>query len=99
MKPTGNHLHVRPILRDRVGSILLTEKLKISLELGRPREWRVLAVGPGRLTKKGVRVPVEAAPGDRVITFHDFEGPVDLPDGTALITETQILAKLPRPTT
>lgn len=52
---------------------------------------RVLAVGPGRVTEHGIRVPVEVAPGDRVIYSahnmaqgirhaHDENGPVLLPE-------------------
>ena len=33
----------------------------------KPQEGEVLAVGPGRIDDKGNRVPMDVAPGDRVI--------------------------------
>ncbi len=96
MRPTSNHLVVQEEVPEQLGSIYLTEKMKMSLQLGRPRVFRVLAKGPGRLTKKGVLIPIECEPGDRIITHSYFEGPTELDDGRHIITDQQILAVMPR---
>lgn len=96
MRMTSNHLLCEPITFDKVGSIHLTEKMKFSMDLGRPRVMRVLALGPGRLTRKGVLLPIECNPGDRVIVHSYTDGAIDLPDGNVIINDQQILAVLPK---
>lgn len=96
MKPTGNHLLVEEEEPQHIGGIFLTKKLKMDLMLGRPRVFRVLSVGPGRTTRKGVLLPIECEPGDRIITHSHTEGPMDLKDGKHIITADQILAVMPR---
>lgn len=95
MRLTSNHLLCEPIAFNRVGLIHLTEKLKFSMELGRPRVMKVLAVGPGRMTRKGVRIPIECEVGDRVIVHSYTEGALELKDGSCIITDDLIIAVLP----
>jgi co-chaperonin GroES (HSP10) len=95
VKPIGNHLLVQEEIRDQIGGIFLPEKSRMDLTLGRPRVFRVLAVGSGRRTRKGIQIPIETKPGDRVITYSHTTGPVDLPNGHSIISEDQILAVLP----
>lgn len=97
MRMTGTHVLVEPELSKQTGMIHLTKSLQFSMNLGKPRVWRVLAVGPGRVTRKGTLIPVECEPGDRVITHSYTEGPVDLEDGKCVITSDQIIAVLPQP--
>lgn len=96
MRMTGNHLLCEPITFNQVGMIHLTGKMQFSMELGRPRVLRVLAKGPGRLNRKGVRIPLECEPGDRVIVHSYTEGPEELPGGRIVITGEQIIAVLPK---
>lgn len=56
-------------------------------------QWRVLGVGPGRRTKKGILVPPEVAPGDCVLTGIYLGPKVALDDGTVVIDADEILAK------
>lgn len=95
MKPLGKHIIVQEEVAEQIGGIFLTKKAKMDLMLGRPRVFRVISVGPGRLTKKGVLIPPECRAGDRIICHSYFEGPIDLPDGRHIITQDQILAVLP----
>ena len=93
--PTSNHVLVARIVSEKIGSIYLTARLQDDNNVGGYKVYRVLAVGPGRLTRKGVRVPVECEPGDRVICHSYTSGAVPLEGGRHLITDDQILAVLP----
>ena len=61
----------------------------------KPKEAEVLAVGPGRMTDEGRRVPVDLTPGDRVIvqTYAGNEVKVDGED-LLVIREGGIIAKV-----
>jgi len=98
MKLLGNRLLVEPIVADSIGSIVLPESLKDDNNVGGPKVFRVIQIGTGRLTRKGVRIPIEAAPGDRVICHSYTSGPEPLGDKRKVITEEQIIAILPCPT-
>ena len=58
--------------------------------------FRVLAVGQGRRNKKGILIPVECSVGDRVMCHSYFTGPMKLDDGSYIITDSEIIAVLPR---
>jgi len=96
MKMLGNNVLVEPIQYETIGSIVLPEQLKMSQSLGHPTVWWVLAVGPGRLTKKGVRVPIECEPGDRVICYSYTEGPKPFDDRRLVVNADTILLVLPK---
>lgn len=68
----------------------MPESLKSS-HIGNYRIWDVLQTGPGRLTSSGVRVPVEAQAGDRIVTNAHVDGTHRFPDGTAILEEEQVL--------
>lgn len=95
MKPTGNNLWVLEIQTTMAGRFHLIDKTQWDYKLGMPRIWRVLGVGPGRVTRKGVRIPIEIGAGDRVLTTHDHAGPTELGDGTAILPLDQVIAFLP----
>ena len=61
-------------------------------QLSQPRIFEVLAVGPGRKTKKGVPVPIEVYAGDRVLVSTDYDGPTKTPCGDFIIPNSCILA-------
>ncbi len=94
-RPTGCHLLVKEEIPEQIGNIYLTEKLKMSLLLAKPRVFRVLAKGPGRITRKGVEIPIECEVGDRLIVHSYLKGPQDMPDGLHIITEEEVLAVMP----
>jgi chaperonin GroES len=64
LKPLGDRVLVRPSKGEErtSGGILLPDTAR-----KKPQEGKVLAVGPGRVTKKGTRVPVAVKVGDTVI--------------------------------
>jgi len=64
-KPLGNRVVVEPIEGDEqmsAGGIYIPDTAK-----EKPQEGKVVAVGPGRITDDGKRVPLEVKVGDVVI--------------------------------
>ena len=64
-KPVGNRLVVEPVEVDEQvssGGIYIPDTAK-----EKPQEGRVVAVGPGKMTDDGKRVPMEIAVGDMVV--------------------------------
>lgn len=98
IRPLGNRVIVRRLIADKIGSIVLPESLKDDFNTGGCREWLVLAVGTGRITKKGVRVPIECSAGDRIISHSYTAGAQELGNGDHIITTDQIIAVIPKQT-
>ncbi|MCY4530041.1 MAG: co-chaperone GroES [Chloroflexi bacterium] len=64
-KPLGNRIVVEPMEEDTqmsAGGIYIPDTAK-----EKPQEGKVVAVGPGKLTDDGKRVPMELAVGDTVV--------------------------------
>ncbi len=61
----------------------------------KPQEGRVVAVGPGRVTDKGERIPLEVKEGDNVI-FSKYSGTEVKYDGKEylILRESDVLAVL-----
>lgn len=99
IRPLGDNLLVAPLPPQRsIGGILLPDSVRDEANMGGSKLYLVLAVGPGRVTKKGVRVPVQAAPGDHVVCHSYTDGPKDIEDGThrKIISERLVLAVIPK---
>jgi len=64
LKPLADRLVVKPIDREEVtkGGIFLPDTAK-----EKPQEGEILAVGPGRLSEEGQRIPLDVKVGDIVI--------------------------------
>lgn len=63
---------------------------------GGVKTYRVVAVGPGRTTRKGKFVPSEVAPGDKLIVYSPTTGPELMDDGKFLIRDlSMVLAVIP----
>lgn len=98
MKLLSNHLHVERVKQTQAsygGRITLPQIALDDINTGGPKEYRVLAVGPGRTNKKSVNFPIECEPGDKVICHSYTTGSTELPDGTFIITDDQIIAVIP----
>lgn len=91
-QPLGDRVVVRPIEREEVtkSGIVLPETAK-----EKPQEGEVIAVGPGRITDDGKRIPMDLAVGDRVL-FAKYAGTEFKEDGVEylIIRESDILAKI-----
>ena len=64
LQPLADRLVVRPIEREEVtrGGIVLPDTVK-----EKPQDGEVVAVGPGRLSEDGKRIPMDVKVGDIVI--------------------------------
>jgi chaperonin GroES len=91
LEPLGDRLVVKPIAKEEVtkSGIVLPDTAK-----EKPQEGKVLAVGPGRLTDDGQRIPLDIKVGDIVI-YAKYGGSEIKIDNEELIIlrEADVLAK------
>lgn len=91
LEPLADRLVVKPIEREEVtrGGIVLPDTAK-----EKPEEGEVLAVGPGRLSEDGKRIPMDVKVGDIVI-YARYGGQEIKIEGEQLIIlrESDILAR------
>ena len=90
--PLGERVIVKPIEQEQTtrGGIVLPDTAK-----EKPQEGEVVAVGPGRMSDDGQRIPMELAKGDRVV-YSKFAG-TEYKDGDEeylILRESDILAKI-----
>ncbi|MDM7914253.1 MAG: co-chaperone GroES [Candidatus Eisenbacteria bacterium] len=91
IKPIGDRVLVRFVEADeKVGSIVIPDTAK-----EKPQQGIVEAVGDGKMTEKGLRLPMQVKIGDRVV-FGRYAGTeVRLGDQQFMVLrETEILAVL-----
>jgi len=90
--PLGERVIVMPIEQESQtkGGIFLPDTAK-----EKPQEGEVVAVGPGRVSDDGSRIPMELAKGDRVI-YSKFAGTEykEGDDEYLILRESDILAKI-----
>ena len=90
--PLGERVVVTPSEGEQTtkGGIYLPDTAK-----EKPQEGEVIAVGPGRVSEDGSRIPMELAKGDRVI-YSKFAGTEykDGDDELLILRESDILAKI-----
>jgi chaperonin GroES len=91
LQPLGDRVLVKPIEKE--------EKTKSGIYLPdtakeKPQEGEVLAVGPGKMTDDGKRVPMDLKVGDRVIYAKYGGTEIKIDDEEMMILrESDILAK------
>ena len=92
IRPLADRVLVRALEEQEVkrGGIIIPDTAK-----EKPQEGEVIAVGPGRLSDKGERVPIEVKKGDKVL-FGKYSGSeVNVGNESYLIMrESDILAVL-----
>ena len=90
--PLGERVVIKPIEQEQTtkGGIFLPDTAK-----EKPQEGEVVAVGPGRVSDDGSRIPMELSSGDRVI-YSKFAGTEykDEDDEYLILRESDILAKI-----
>ena len=90
--PLGERVVIKPIEQEQTtkGGIFLPDTAK-----EKPQEGEVVAVGPGRVSDDGSRIPMELSNGDRVI-YSKFAGTEykDGDDEYLILRESDILAKI-----
>jgi chaperonin GroES len=91
LEPLGDRVVIRPTKKEEVtkGGIVLPDTAK-----EKPQEGEVIAVGPGKLSEEGNRIPMEVKVGDKVI-YAKYAGTEIKEDDEELIIarESDILAK------
>jgi len=91
LEPLGDRLVVKPVAKEEVtkGGIFLPDTAK-----EKSQEGKVLAVGPGRLSDDGKRIPMEVKVGDTIIyaKYGGMEIKIDNEE-LLILDENQILAK------
>jgi chaperonin GroES len=91
-KPLGNRIVIEPLEGDdqlSSGGIFIPDTAK-----EKPQDGTIVAVGPGRLTDDGNRVPMEVAVGD-VVVYSKYAGTEYKLDGIEylILREDDILFK------
>ena len=91
LEPMGDRLVVKPMQSE--------EKTKSGIYLPdtakeKPQEGKVIAVGPGRMTDDGKRIPMDLKVGDRVIYSKYGGSEIKIDDiDMIILRESDILAK------
>ena len=91
LKPLADRVVVKPSEKERVskGGIVLPDTVK-----EKPQEGEVVAVGPGRLSEDGKRIPMDVKEGDIVIYAKYGGTEIKIEDKELVILrEGDILAK------
>lgn len=92
LEPLGERLLVKPIEPEQTtrGGIVLPDTAK-----EKPQEGEVIAVGLGRITDDGTRIPMEVSKSDRVV-YSKYSGTEykDGDDEYLILRESDILAKI-----
>jgi chaperonin GroES len=95
----SNHILVERIKRSTVttyGMIVLPPMCEDDANTGGPKEFGVVAVGPGKRNHKGVLIPMECQPGDKVIVQSYTHGGVEVEGGGFVITDDMVLLVIPK---
>jgi chaperonin GroES len=91
IQPLGDRVLVKPMAKEEIsrGGIVLPDTVK-----EKPQEGEVLAVGAGKLSDKGVRVPMEVKVGDMVL-YTKYGGTEIKLEGEEymILRDSDILAK------
>jgi chaperonin GroES len=91
LQPLGDRVLVKPIPREEVtkGGIVLPDTVK-----EKPQEGKVLAVGPGKMSDDGKRMPLDVQVGDTVI-YAKYGGTEikEVDEELIILRESDILAK------
>ena len=90
LHPLADRLVVRPVQKEEMtkGGIYLPDTAK-----EKPQEGEIVAVGPGKMTDDGKRIPMEVKVGDRVI-YSKYGGSEIKMDGEEylMMKEDDVLA-------
>ena len=91
LEPLGDRNVVKPVAKEEVtkGGIVLPDTAK-----EKPQEGEVVAVGPGRVTEEGNRIPLDVKKGDTIV-YPKYSGTELKVDGEEylIMRESEVLAK------
>ena len=91
LEPLGDRVVVKPSTKEEVtkGGIVIPDTAK-----EKPPEGTVLAVGPGKMTEEGKRIPLDVKVGD-IVVYAKYGG-TEIKEGDEeliILRESDILAK------
>ena len=91
LDPLGDRVVVKPSTKEEVtkGGIVIPDTAK-----EKPQEGEVLAVGPGKMTEEGKRIPLDVKVGD-IVVYAKYGG-TEIKEGDEeliILRESDILAK------
>lgn len=90
IRPLEDRVVVKPLEAEEVkkGEIIIPDTAK-----EKPQEGEVIAIGPGRISDAGERIPVEVKKGDKIL-FGKYSGTEVTVDGKEylIMRESDILA-------
>ncbi|MDY6916818.1 MAG: co-chaperone GroES [Chloroflexota bacterium] len=92
LQPLADRIVVRPIKKEEVtkGGIVLPDTAQ-----EKPQDGEVIAVGPGKLTDDGKRLPMDVREGDKIIFTRYAGTEIRLEDEELLILrDSDVLAKV-----
>lgn len=92
LEPMADRVIIKPIEKEEVtkGGLVIPDTVK-----EKPQEGEVIAIGPGRLSEDGKRVPIDVKKGDRVIYAKYAGTELKYEDEDYLVLrESDILAKV-----
>lgn len=97
MRLPSNTLLLERLPTKQVGAIHLPPSALDDFNNAQVKMFRLIQKGPGRLTKKGVRIEFEAEPGDHLIVWPITTGPQDVGNGQFILKKPQesVLAVFP----
>lgn len=91
LQPLGDRVVVKPMPREEItkGGIVLPDTVK-----EKPQEGKIIAVGPGKMTEDGKRIPMDIKVGDTVI-YAKYGGTdiKEIDEELIILRESDILAK------
>ena len=91
LEPLGDRIVVKPVAKEEVtkGGIVLPDTAK-----EKHQEGEVVAVGPGRVTEEGNRIPLDVKKGDTIV-YPKYSGTELKVDGEEylIMRESEVLAK------
>lgn len=76
IKPLGDRVVIEPAEKDKGGKTKAGIYLPETVDKERPEQGKIVAVGPGKLTDEGKRVPLSVKKGD-VVLFTKY-GPNEI---------------------
>ena len=91
LEPLGDRIVLKPSAREEVtkGGIIIPDTAK-----EKPQEGEVVAVGPGRISEDGKRIPMEVRVGDKVV-YNKYAGSEFKLDDVdyVILKESDVIAK------
>jgi len=97
VKLPSNTLLLRRVPTTQIRGIHLPPSMLDDHNNGLTHMYKLLAKGPGRVTRKGVRIPFEAEPGDNLVVTIMHTGPQPVGGGQFILKDPDqcVLAVVP----